>query len=62
MASLVLSQVSIHGVTFSTLLQSLISGERNVDGILLGLVKTQTTSNFQDDDSGMAVDVKLSVC
>ena len=47
-----LHQVSINGSALSTLLQSLISLGRNVDGLLLGHVQTHVHTQFKDDDSG----------
>ena len=52
MEPIMLHQVSINGSALSTLLQSLISLGRNVDGLLLGHVQTHVHTQFKDDDSG----------
>mmetsp|Transcript_28693 Transcript_28693/g.63184 ORF Transcript_28693/g.63184 Transcript_28693/m.63184 type:complete len:248 (+) Transcript_28693:38-781(+) len=55
MSSLHLQKVNIYGATLASLLQSVLVGGQNCDGLLFGKVHTCTKQSYQDDDSDLLV-------
>jgi hypothetical protein len=52
MEALNIRKALIHGATLSSVLQSLVAGKRQCDGLLFGSFRTQLQQNFHDDEPG----------